>query len=160
MAASITQLLLLTQFQVTENPGSEPSGVPLSSLFQGLDQLAQLTPTSTPPVSMFGIYATTISGGTYTIDVTSLQGSNGTLNANGKRLVALAVANPSTSAGYVQIATGASNGYALPQPVKVNIGGFAYQYMAGTLSVVDGTHKTLDITGTTGDTPILGLIFG
>lgn len=160
MSAAISNLLLLSQFQVTENPGSAPSGVALTSLFQELDQFKQLSPTSTPPVSQFGIYKTTISGGGYTIDVTSLQGSNGTLNANGKKLVAVCVANPAASAGDVNIATGASNGYALAQPIKVKPGGFAIVYQAAQLAAVDGTHKTLDVSGTNGDTPEIGLIFG
>lgn len=160
MSASVTQLLLLAQFQVTENPGSAPAGVALSSLFKELDQFQQLTPSSTPPVSLFGIYKTTISGGTYTVDVTSLQGSNGTLNATAKKLVAIAIANPVGSAGDVNVATGASNGYTIPQPLKVKPGGFLVEYFAANLTAVDSTHKTLDVTGTTGDTPEIALIFG
>jgi len=160
MSASISQCLLLSQFQIIENPGSAPSGVALTSLFQELDQLKQLSPTSTPAASVFGIYKTLISGGGYTIDVTSLQGSNGTLNANGKKLVAVCVANPATSTGDVNLATGASNGYALAQPVKVKPGGFAIVYQAAQLAAVDGTHKTLDVSGTNGDTPEVALVFG
>lgn len=99
MAASVQSFLLLTYFQVTEDPGSEPAGVALTSLYKALDQLVQLTSTSTPAVAMFGAYATAISGGTYTIDVTALQGTNGALDCTAKKLIAACVVNPAASAG-------------------------------------------------------------
>ncbi|HEY4309844.1 MAG TPA: hypothetical protein VGN12_10370 [Pirellulales bacterium] len=160
MAASITNLLLLTQFQVAENPGSQPAGVTLLSTFNDLDQLLQLTPTTAPPVSMFGVYKTTISSGGYTIDATSLQGTNGSLNATGKKLVAISVKNPTASVGDVNIATGAVNGYAIPQPVKVKPGGFALVYHAAALAAIGSSTKTLDVSGTSGDTPEIGLVLG
>lgn len=161
MSASVTQLLILTQFQVTENPGSAPSGVGVSSFFGELDQLQRLTSTSTPPVSLFGVYKTTLSGG-YSIDFSSLQGSSGTLNATtgSKKLVAIIIANPSASSGDVNVATGASNGYTIPQPLKVKPGGFVIEYFAGALTGSDATHKTLDVSGTNGDTPEIALVFG
>lgn len=160
MSATITNFLLLTQFQVTENPGSGPAGVQLTSFFNELDQLVQLTPTATPAATLFGVYKTTISGSGYTIDATSLQGSNGLLNANGKRLVAIALAHPASSVGDVSVATGASSGYALPGTLTCKPGGWAILYYHSQLATVDGTHKTLDVSGTSGDTPEIALVWG
>jgi hypothetical protein len=160
MSASITNLLLLTQFQVTENPGSGPSGVQLTSFFNEVDQLVRLSPTSTPAATLFGVYKTAISGSGYTIDATSLQGSNGLLNATGKKLVAIALAHPAASAGDVSVSTGATNGYALPATLTCKPGGFAILYHAAHLANVDSTHKTFDITGTSGDTPEIALVWG
>ena len=65
-------------------------------------------------MSLFGVYKTTISGGGYTIDLTAFQGTNATLDGTGKKLIAIAIANPAASTGDVNVATGASNGYAWP----------------------------------------------
>ncbi|HEY1600767.1 MAG TPA: hypothetical protein VGG64_14255 [Pirellulales bacterium] len=160
MAAAVKALRCLLQFDIDEDPGSEPAGITLLSTFKGLDQQLFLGPTSAIVPALFSIYNTLISGGGYTIDTTAAQGTNGTINANGKKLLGVVISNPAASAGDVQIATGGSNGYVLPQPVKVKPGGFAFEWFASGLTAIDGTHKTLDITATDGDTPMVGLLFG
>lgn len=160
MAASVLQAQLLSWFKIFEATGGAPSGVNSPSAFEDLDQFLQLDGTTTPAVALFSVYKPTISGGGFTIDLTAAQGSNGNINATGKKLLAVQVANPAGSAGDVTISTGASNGYALAQPVKVKPGGFAMIYQAAALGAVDGTHKTLDVTATNGDVPYIGLLFG
>ena len=97
---------------------------------------------------------TTISGGGYTLDLTSLAGFDGT----GLRIQRISVANPAGSTGNVTIATGATNGYALPASIVVYPGGnFVESYNDGGGQDVDATHKTLDVSGTNGDTPIIAL---
>jgi hypothetical protein len=159
MSASVTALRLILQFQVDENPGSAPAGVALLSTFKELDTSLFLNSSSTPAPSLFSVYKTLISGGGYTIDTTAAQGTNGTVNANGKKLIGLVINNPSASAGDAQVATGATNGYSLPQPIKVKPGGFAVEWFASALGAIGSGAKTLDITATNGDTPEIGLLF-
>ena len=137
------------------------AGITAPSTYQELDQVLTLTPASTPPVSLFGVYKQALTA-LLTIDFTACQGSNGNVNANGKKLVAICIANPTASGQDVNIATGGTNGYTLPQPIKVKPGGFAIVYFAGALAGVDGTHKTIDITQASygSDTPEIGFLFG
>jgi len=159
MAAAVTQLQIITQFHVSENPGSQPAGVGLTSEFVEMDQLENLTPASTPAAALFAIYKTTIASSGYTIDTTAAQGTNGNINANGKKLNHLVVKNPSASAGDVTIKTSVgANPYTIPTQV-VKPGGYAVVSIPG-LTAIDGTHKTIDVTGTDGDVPEIGMVFG
>jgi len=160
MSASVIRAYLLSWFRVDETTGGAPSGVNSPSHFEDLDQLFDLSSLTTPNPTLFAVYKTLISGGGYNIDLTAAQGTNGNIDATGKKLLAVCIFNPAASAGFVQIATGGSNGYTLPQPIKVYPGGFTNQYQAANLIAVDGTHKQLTITATNGDTPYIGLLFG
>ena len=79
---------------------------------------------TSPAPALFSVYKQALAA-TLTVDFTSAQGSNGNVNATGKRLLGILVTSPAASTADVNIATGASNGYALPQPIKVKPGGFA-----------------------------------
>lgn len=96
---------------------------------------------------------TTISGGGYTIDLTSLGGISG----SGLRIQRISVTNPSTSTGNVTVATGASNGRAIPASIVVPPGGNSVNFYNDYGVDIDGTHKTLDVSGTNGDVPIIGI---
>ena len=96
---------------------------------------------------------TTISGGAYTIDLTSVGGYSGA----GLRIQRISVTNPSGSTGNVTIATGASNGRVIPASIVVPPGGSANYFYADYGADIDGTHKTLDVTGTNGDVPTIAI---
>src|SRR5579863_1282018 len=112
MASSVTAFQLYTFFNVTENTNSAPTGVGAPIVFQEMNQ--SLNPT----VAYFAIYRQSL-GSTLSPDFTAAQGTNGTINASGMRLMAICVVNPSTSTADVNIAAGAANPYALPQPITV-----------------------------------------
>jgi hypothetical protein len=93
-------------------------------------------------------------------DFTAAQGTNGNIDATGKRLMGICVVSNQSNTAAVNIATGATNGYLLPQPITVKPGGFVIQWFATTLPPVDATHKTVDITGDNTSVPEIGFIFG
>ncbi len=159
MAASVTSLQLFMSCAIVENTGGGPPGIPVLSTFRDFDQSLNLNSGTSPAPALFAVYKQSL-GSTLSPDFTSAQGSNGNVNATGKRLLGMLVTNPATATADVNIATGATNGYALPQPVKVKPGGFVVQWFGGALGVIDATHKTLDITGDGTTTPEIGLIFG
>jgi len=114
MSASVIRAYLLAWFRVDETTGGAPSGVNSPSHFEDLDQLLDLSSPTTPNPTLFSVYKTAISSGGYTIDLTAAQGSNGNVDATGKKLLGVMIFNPAASAGFVQLATGGSNGYTIP----------------------------------------------
>jgi hypothetical protein len=160
MSSTVTRAQLIFGFTAVEDHGGAPSGVVIDSPFTAFNATLALLPTTTPPVALLAVYKTTIAGGGYTIDLSAAQGSNGTIDATGKRVQALRVSNPSGSTGDVTVATGASNGISLPSSVVVPPGGEALIYYADVGADIDGTHKTLDVSGTDDDVPEVGILLG
>jgi len=96
---------------------------------------------------------TTISGGGYTIDLTNLNGQDG----SGLRIQRILATNPANSVGNVTVATGASNGRAIPASLVVPPGGTAAYYYNDYGVDIDATNKTLDVTGTNADVPLISV---
>lgn len=157
MAAAITSLEFILRFHVLENPGDQPSGVTLQSTYAALDQFFTTTPSDTIPAALAAIYKTLFSGDTV-IDLTAAQGSNGNINANGKKL-RWVVVNNQANANSMTVQTGDTNGYTMTT-LTVPAGGFLAIYLGDASIAVDGTHKTIKLTGTNGDTPEVLLILG
>lgn len=123
-----------------------------------LDVKLILTPTSTPPVSLYS--EQTISGSASgSIDLTSLPTLDGARSASGLKLRAIRVINRGTHTFSIQI--GASNGYVVGGLVlAVPAGGCGQLYLADGLAAVDGTHKTLDYTFNAGDSADVSIAMG
>jgi len=153
MAASVTTFQLLTFFNVTESTGGSPAGITAPSVFQEMNQSIN------PAATHFSVYKQAL-GSTLSPDFTAAQGTNGNINATNKRLLGICIVSAATNTADVNIATGATNGYPLPQPIKVKPGGFVIEWFGSSLPVVDATHKTVDITGNGSTTPEIGFIFG
>jgi hypothetical protein len=94
---------------------------------------------------------TVIAGGGYTIDLTSIAG----VSATGLRIQRITITSPPTSVGNVTLATGASNGRVIPGALVVPPGGLAVAIYNDYGVDIDGTHKTLDVSGTDGDAPLI-----
>lgn len=159
MSASITALQWFLNLNITENTGGGPAGIPVFSTFDSLNQSLNLSSTTNPYPQKFSIYQQALIT-TLTPNFTSAQGTNGNINATGLRLLGIVVVNPAASTADVTIATGAANGYSLPQTITVKPGGFVIEWFGTALSLVDSTHKTVDITGDATTTPEIGFIFG
>jgi hypothetical protein len=116
--------------------------------------LAYQATTSTPPCTSRGGTDIAMTGGAVTLDLTALVGSGGvTVDGSGKRVQYIKVLNPATN-HTIAIATGASNGYdgfgvAFKETLYPG-GEFLKKLSAlGTHgTVISGSNKTLDITGT------------
>lgn len=160
MASTVLRARLDFGFSVTEDHGGAPSGLAIESPFTLFTDSLPMLPTDTPPAALLSLYKSTISGGGYTIDLTAAQGSNGNVNASGKRIQAIRASNPSASTGNVTIATGASNGRAIPASIVVPPGGETLVFYNDYGMDIDATHKTLDISGTNGDVPEIGILLG
>jgi len=118
-----------------------------------------LTPSSSPPVSIYVASGTALGGATLDIDLTAAPGSQGAIDCTGKGLVCLLAVN--TNAHQFTVAPGAANAYPLPETLLLHAGGGrAERFFPTPLTAVDGTHKMIRITGTLGDTPILLACFG
>ena len=90
--------------------------------------------------------------GTSTLDLTAAADVVGgtSITFNGKKIRWAKFQAPSTNSAVVKVKTGASNGYDLQggQQIWVYPGCTVGIELRNGLSAVDGTHKTLDITGT------------
>ena len=108
------------------------------------------------------VYAEKLSG-SQTLDLTALTRSIGAVvNATALRLQQIQISNLSTSATIV-IAKGATNGYAFNGAAgdkAILPSGHYAEYFHDGLTDIDATHKTLDITGTTGQYYNVVMIFG
>ena len=103
-----------------------------------------------------------MTAGTVTIDLTSLTqaGVAGTLNQTGNKLRAVHIIAPSTNSAVIQVASGASNGYTSIGTVSQLKPGDACIKVTSNSIAVDGTHKTIDVTGTGTDAVELLMVFG
>lgn len=118
----------------------------------------------TAPITQGKGFTFTLSGGALTIDLTSLPATGGgTFSATGLRLIVAHLECPATNAGAINIAPGASNGYYFlgsGNDFTIPIGGLMSVYTNNQGIDIDGTHKTLDLSGTGADILNAILCFG
>ena len=138
----------------------------------GADLSTTLDASSTPKVESPPIVRRVTISGTTTIDLTAAAGvalplaASRTVDATGKKLVAMRLSCPATNSGAVNVAPGASNGYALlgsGNDVDVRPGETLIAITSGVASgkpAVSSTVKNIDITGTTNDVILVELYFG
>ena len=105
--------------------------------------------TTTPPITKIGMDELAMTGSAVTLDLTAVPNQvEGAQTFSGLKIVAALFQNPNAAAITVDI--GGSNGYAIngADAIIIPAGGTVMLDFANSLSDVDGTHKTLDITGT------------
>ena len=163
MPASVKNATLSALFDISEDPGSAPSGLTYRPVFNLFNQRVALDDTATTPTAKkLAVYQTTISGGLTDIDLTAAQGTNGNVDGTGLKVIGILVFNPTASMGNVTLAAGATNPYALvgAQTMVVGPGGFDSKYFASGNAAVSATVKMLRLTGTNGDTPKVAVLLG
>lgn len=146
--ASLTVEETLTGATVTDVPAA--AGKVTHS---GWNKSDKLTASTTPPATVTASVAQALTAGAATLDLTALPGTEATVSCSGLKVQKLRLQNPPTNANPITIAKGASNGWTPAGSA------FSITLMPGQdilfgnngVSVgttVDGTHKTLDLTGT------------
>ena len=137
------KLLSATDKGVTHNGLDKQLTLPGAGL-AGVASVPMTTPVS-------GVLPMT--AGALTIDLRVLVGSNGlAVDGNGLKLQAIKLRNDNTGGNPITIAKGATNGY-LPGggtawSQTLPVGGEYLAYFNEGGPDIDGTHKTLDVTGT------------
>lgn len=138
----------------------------------GADLAVTLDSQTTPKVETPPIVRRVTISGTTTIDLTAAAGAalplaaSRSIDATGKRLVAMRLSCPITNSGAVNVAPGASNGYAplgSGNDIDVRPGETIISIISGVASgkpAVAGSAKNIDITGTTNDVILVELYFG
>lgn len=138
----------------------------------GADLSASLDATSVPKLEVSPIVRRVTISGTITIDLSAAAGAalpiaaSRTIDASGKRLVAVRLSCPTTNSGAVNVAPGASNGYAMfgsGNDIDIRPGETIVAIINGVASskpAVGGSAKNLDVTGTTNDVILVELYFG
>ena len=152
-----------------------PSGASVSQrtlAVTGADMTASLDAQSTPKLEVSPIVRRITISGTTTIDLTAAAGAalpiaaSRTIDASGKKLVAVRLSCPTTNAGAVNVAPGASNGYAMfgsGNDIDIRPGETIIAIInavASSKPAVSGSAKNLDVTGTTNDVILVELYFG
>lgn len=151
-----TTLQLIATTVETLDPNTNP-GIATGSLTHSqLNTKLVLDGGSAPPVSFLSERKISASA-SGTIDLTSLPTTQGTLSATGLKLVVLRINN---RGGHTfTLATGASNGYTLPNSINVDAGGMVEIVFTARIAI-DGTHKNLDYTFNAADQADITLILG
>jgi hypothetical protein len=138
----------------------------------GSNVSATLDSTTTPKVEISPVIRRITISGTTTIDLTAAAGlslpvaASRTIDATGKKLVAWSISCPITNAGVVNVAPGASNGYALfgsGNDIDISPGETVKGVINGVASgkpAVSASAKNIDITGTNNDVVLIELYFG
>jgi hypothetical protein len=113
---------------------------------------AQLTGTTTPPVSLAALFSKALAAGVATIDLTALDGTNDlVIDGSGLRVQLLRVRNPATNANPITISIGAANGYdgfGAAFSLTLAPGAEATLYANDSGSDIGATKKNLDLAGT------------
>lgn len=155
------------KMDVTEVPGSfidlatAPSFVHKATNVEAVS----LTSATTPAVTAVWSDSQALSGGAATIDLTSLTKTGlSSEDFTGKKVQMMKFTNKSTNSGSMEIATGATNGYAIfgtaDDMITLPVGGCVQIYMPeGTPDVASGA-KTIDIAGTGTDVFEIILVAG
>lgn len=141
------------------------SGVPAADQPQitssGYDTKRTLTANSTPPATNAIYMSKALTAGAATIDLTSLPGPGGTtVDGTGKKVQSIRIVNGTTggdgsiaagSNASVNVAPGASNGYALfgaSKDVDIPAGACLHMQFNENLADISSGAKTIDLAGT------------
>ena len=121
--------------------------------------------TSTPPATKCCFMSQALSGGSATMDMTSLTGTQGTVTLSTLKLVWVEFYNPATNANKITITKGASNGLGLDAAgatflICLDPGASWGGFLNGAGVAIDGTHKTWDLTGTAAQALNVAIVAG
>jgi hypothetical protein len=162
------EALIQTRLEVNETvSGAGVSGT-ITVLQDALNFNSTLTSATSPPATKCTFLSKALSGGSATIDLTSLPDLNGNAGAvtfNGLKVQAIILSVPSTNTGPITISKGASNGYGLVSAGTT----FSFPLAPGFRGVlffddeppdVSGSAKTFDLSGTGTETLSIGMVAG
>jgi hypothetical protein len=167
MAVSVALSALLTVIETLETNVAFANSTLKKITHDGLNQSMTLNSGTTPPAVLVAAYEKAMSAGTATIDLTSLPQSGGlaagTITAATYKLQALLIKNKAANTGTITVTKGASNGYQLAgatftMPLKP--GQWMLFFGNDLADDVDGTHKTIDISGTGAEILQIVAVFG
>lgn len=112
MSLTVTSIV---QLSVKETSSSEfVSADDPSQTWNGMSTNAELTASTTPPVTKHTVFTKAMSGGAGTIDLTSLpdtEGNAGAVTFSGLKIQRAKFTAPTTNANDITITLGASNGH-------------------------------------------------
>ena len=152
MAATVSSTLNLS-LTTTETLDATltPDAVTPQVVHNGLNLQKRLNATSTPAASATASKTGALTAGAATIDMTSLQGTNGvTVNATGLHVRAFLLSCPATNAAPVTFRFGASNPYNLrgsSWSITLQPGDAEEGYCSAAPAVGSGA-KQIDVVGT------------
>jgi hypothetical protein len=128
----------------------------------GFNLAASLTALTTPPVSKTASFVKSLSGGTGTIDLTNLLGTNGAaVDGTTLKVQAVHFFNPSTH--NITLTFGASNPYNLcgsSWSKTLYPGEDWLNFFNSGPPTIDSTHKNIDLSGTGTDTLDCQIVMG
>jgi hypothetical protein len=147
---------VVVQLTVIDEPPGAPSLVNASAKqvrVDGANVSQLLSASSTPPVDRHGVGTVTLAAGVATLDLTSLTdvAGNATVSLSAKKPRAVIFRNQATNSNPITIAKGASNGYTgfgSTFSLTLQPGQEVLIWLSTNGTAPDGTHKTLDISGT------------
>lgn len=129
-----------------------------------LNQSLTLTTGGSVPITVIAAFNQALTVGAATIDFTSLTGTNGaTVSGSGLKLQVAIFLAKSTNANALKIANGTSNGYngwGSDFAVTLDAAQWVMLYGKDLEADVDGTHKTLTLSGTGSQSVDVLLLFG
>lgn len=137
------------QISVLETLASGIDGVADPTLvYNGFNFSHSVNATTTITGTKVAADTSALSGGAATLDFTSLPTVNTTQTFNGLKLRGYLFSTPTTNAGNITIAEGASNGYPLGDSIVLKPGQKVVKWLDDEGATVSGTDKTLDLAGT------------
>ena len=125
------------------------------------DTVGLQLPTATIPTTKVSFKTYSLVAGTKTIDLRALPGiENVSQDCDGLKVRAFIFKNPAGN-GTMTVAAGSSNGYDIDTfKVRGNADNPQTKVSRETFGTVDGTHKTIDVTGTGTQSFSFGLVLG
>jgi len=161
MSSTVFKAVIQARMTITETTGDAPTGVTAPSIITADPGSILNATTGDVLAKRLASYKTTFSGGSYAVDLTAAQGTNGTVNGSTMTVVGLVVDN-SDYTHDVTIAPGVSNGYDINggDPLVVPAGGYAMLFFAVGLPAIGGSAKSLSVGGTDGDAPLVLILMG
>lgn len=150
MAAKLTYRFQAT---VVETLTSQVDGVTSPDVTHDkFNEVDSLDGTTTVPVTTVFSDTVALVGGVKTLDLTSLTGVGGSIDATGLKLQLAYFRNPSTNTVALTVDVGAANGYELfggaTGKIIIPIGGRNMFFGADNLDDVAAADAEIDITGT------------
>ena len=152
MSITVSYNSQLTVVETLEGPYVSSSDSTVTT--NGLNTTVERTASTTQPVTKYSAFLKALSGGTGTIDLTSLPdagGNAGAVTFSGLKLQFVKFINPSTNANAITIAKGASNGHTgLGSSFSITLQPGGEYLWKGNDNTTDvgGSDKTFDLSGT------------
>lgn len=129
-------------------------------------QTDELDASSTVPATIVVETTHTLSGGSLTVDLTSLTGTNGSsVSASGLKLQYFTAKCPTSNTGALTLETGSVNGFSIDDAaaawlIPVHPGGWVMWYGVNLSQDVAGGDLAIDLSGTSTDTVDMIYVFG